>query len=167
MKTKQLISGRRKTGSAFLLCILLVPTGCALVKDAVIPSRVKLTWTASEDVNGGRALQLRIYQLKSANKFNSVLSIELQNESDGKKILGSDLVGEPQMEFIQPAGKGEIAFEIQPSVEFIGVMADFRKSNDRSKVIQKISLNRKSHIAIDATKSAIAIREVSKGLLFN
>jgi len=117
----------------FLLCVLLMITGCGLFKKKEPPpppepTLAVLEFEAAGNINPnleGRAcpVGIRIYQLKSYSDFKEVDFYSLFEKDD--QLLGKDLLHKEEI-LLKPNEKRTVFFEVAEDTRTIGLFGIFR-----------------------------------------
>lgn len=102
---------------------LLLWGGCSSSLN-IFSGPLTMTITGQEDMNGGNAARVRVYELSGESSFrNTPLSTFWR---DDEQALGSELVRPPHEVLLYPNENKTLEFEVAEGTKFIGVAANLR-----------------------------------------
>ena len=143
----------------FVLASTLLLTGCF---GSQLPELTAVMETGDflnpNIYNQASPIVVTFYQLKSATIFQQVNFFSLYDNAE--KTLGADLLDKYEVE-LRPEKTQEIHFNLSPAVNYIGVVAAFRKP-DRTQWRQVIPITSGKSIHLQASVGSQNIMVIEK-----
>ena len=149
-----------------LLCVMVLLTGCGMVKKKKPPpppepTRVVIEFEAAGDINPnaeGRPspLGVRIYQLKSYSIFGKADFFSLYDNDES--VLGRELVKKQEL-LLKPNEKRTVFFEAEDDTQTIGLFGVFMAYEQvRWKTAASVQANKTAVINVTINSAGITVR---------
>ncbi|OWQ84437.1 type VI secretion system-associated lipoprotein [Roseateles aquatilis] len=158
-------SSRRAAAAVLGAAALLALGACSSVSSlnpfssSPKPTVVNGSVTASAQVNPSvtrrpSPLLVRVYELKSANAFNSADFISLYQKDQAE--LGAEMVAREEMT-LQPGESRPLRRTLAPETRFIAVFAAYRDlENARWRTVVPVNVGKKQEIVIQADELSVS-----------
>lgn len=124
--------------TTFLLVLsLLVSSGCSGSLGLFSSGPLEVSIRGQDDMNGGNAARVRIYQLAGETSFrNTPLSSFWRND---EQALGRELLSAPHEIQLFPNDETTVELEVAEKTQYIGIAADLRDPDrDQWRVIRPL-----------------------------
>lgn len=140
--------------------VLLALTACASTLPTIFPTKIKAQILASHEINPNinnrpSPLVVRIYELASADTFNSAEFFQLYDEEAA--TLGGDLIARQEFE-VSPGEGRELVFKPQDNTRVFAVLAAFRDIDQAVwRATTELKLNKTNTFIIKIGKQSVTI----------
>ena len=142
--------------SRFAAMLLACLGAVALQACGSSPTRVEAQVTAAPDVNEGRPIVLRLYELKTTGSFEGADFYSIFDREAA--TLGGDLMAREELN-LRPGQQQKVERATAPDTQYLGVAAAYRNIDRASwRATYPLKREKTNKITIDLGANAVSIR---------